>query len=479
MYSSLTISCNKCRFKNEFLTSKQCGKGYDINRRSVYTFRSLGHGHTGIEKFTSLMDMPRPMASSTYDKIANLLSTTARSIAEESMQDAAEDARSVAVNDNNDIANIGVSVDGAWTRRGHSSINCVVTAISLHNGKVIDVEPMARSCKACNLKQPMKESDPVGYSNWKEGHVCKYAYRGSAPAMEQHGTKAMFERSVEKYKVRYTNFLGDGDTKSFSKVKDIYDGFPVTKLECVGHYQKRIGSRTKRLKKTTKGMGGRGRLTNATTDRLQNYFGMAIRQNAGNLKEIQAAARATLFHVSSSAKNNWHYPHCPTGPESWCRYNRDKATNSDTYKPGPGLPLEIVQTLKPIFEELTTDANLSKCLHGRTQNQNESFNATIWDRIPKCRYVSLKHLEFGVYDAVSNFNMGRKASVLTYEQLAMTPGKYMLRGCFNLNSKRLSRSEYKNASQSKLRRKIIRGNRMKKSDKDTEKEGKTYAPGGF
>lgn len=41
------------------------------------------------------------------------------------------------------ISNIGVSVDGAWTKRGFSSMSCVVTAMSIDNGKIIDVEAMS------------------------------------------------------------------------------------------------------------------------------------------------------------------------------------------------------------------------------------------------------------------------------------------------------------------------------------------------
>ena len=40
-----------------------------------------------------------------------------------------------------------------------------------------------------------------------------------------------------------------------------------------------------------------------------------------------------------------------------------------------------------------------------------------WDRIPKDTYVSLSNLELGVYDAVANFNIGFKATVLVYEKL--------------------------------------------------------------
>ena len=49
-----------------------------------------------------------------------------------------------------------------------------------------------------------------------------------------------------------------------------------------------------------------------------------------------------------------------------------------------------------------------KYLHGKTQNGNESFNGLIWERIPKTTSVTLLNLDFGVYDAVANFNIGMK-----------------------------------------------------------------------
>ena len=107
---------------------------------------------------------------------------------------------------------------------------------------------------------------------------------------------------------------------------------------------------------------------------------------------MQAATKATLFHVASSKENNLHYPHCPTGSDSWCKYNKDRADGTSTYKPDPGLPISIVLKLKPIFEELSYEDLLNKYLHGLTQNQNESFNTMIWDRLPKSRYVSFSPL---------------------------------------------------------------------------------------
>ena len=54
-----------------------------------------------------------------------------------------------------------------------------------------------------------------------------------------------------------------------------------------GHVQKRIGSRLRKLKSSNKGLklgdgkglAGKGSLTDAKIDLLQNYYGLAIREN--------------------------------------------------------------------------------------------------------------------------------------------------------------------------------------------------------
>ena len=56
-------------------------------------------------------------------------------------------------------------------------------------------------------------------------------------------------------------------------------------------------------------------------------------------------------------------------------------------------------------------------MHGNTQNANESFNGTVWERIPKNTFVTLPNSEFGVYDCVAHCNIRMKASVLIYEKL--------------------------------------------------------------
>ena len=80
--------------------------------------------------------------------------------------------------------------------------------------------------------------------------------------------------------------------------------------------------------------------------------------------------------------------------------------------------------VKPIYQRLSDDNLLKKCLHGRTQNQNEAFNGMIWQRIPKEVYVGRDSLEFGLFDAVSHFNQGSKTVLSLYKALQIPPGKY-------------------------------------------------------
>ena len=74
------------------------------------------------------------------------------------------------------------------------------------------------------------------------------------------------------------------------------------------------------------------------------------------------------------------------------------------------------------------------------QNQNESLNVMIWDRVPKGRYVGLKLLEIGVFDAVSTFNIGNMADIRTYEKLGIVAGDNMRKGYFAPNTYRITNS---------------------------------------
>ena len=82
-------------------------------------------------------------------------------------------------------------------------------------------------------------------------------------------------------------------------------------------------------------------------------------------------------------------------------------------------------------------------------------------------------------DAVANFNIGRKASILIFEKFNMIPGKYCLEGCRKINKKRLSTPKYDNLEATKKCRKIRHDKAKTKDDKNNDKEGQSYGAVAF
>ena len=131
---------------------------------------------------------------------------------------------------------------------------------------------------------------------------------------------------------------------------------------------------------------------------------------------MKATIYVSIFHCASSKKQNlntWY----PDGLDSWCRFKQEKVNNTDLYKCGPGLPDNIIALIRPIYDRLNSNDLLVKCLDGKTQNQNESLNGMIWNRLPKSIFVGGNVLQLGVYDAVAHINMGSRASVDILQQL--------------------------------------------------------------
>nr|KAG5694518.1 hypothetical protein BaRGS_030393 [Batillaria attramentaria] len=130
----------------------------------------------------------------------------------------------------------------------------------------------------------------ANYDDWFAGHKdqCQQNIQCSSQAMEMEGAVILFQRSEERG-FRYTEMLGDGDTKTHAKLleEDVYNGRPIEKIECVNHVTKRLGTALRTLveKRKAQGqpIGGRGKLTAERIKKLTNYYGRAIKDNKGNL----------------------------------------------------------------------------------------------------------------------------------------------------------------------------------------------------
>lgn len=246
------------------------------------------------------------------------------------------------------------------------------------------------------------------------------------------GAVEIFSRSENPYKVRFTQYLGDGDSKGFSAVQEMQPYGPdcvLQKLECIGHIQKRMGTRLRKLKaeikklvlSDEKGLGGKNRLSKAVIDQIQNYYGLAIRRTTDSEEKMRNDVRALFYHKQSTDENP-HHELCPKGENSWCSFQKSVA-NKLPYSHKNSVPVPIMDFIKPVFKSLSDRSLLRKFLHGQTQNPNESVNSVIWARLPKIGFVGIKTLHLGVYDTVSTFNCGNVTKCMILQKLGITIGK--------------------------------------------------------
>ena len=162
----------------------------------------------------------------------------------------------------------------------------------------------------------------------------------------------------------------------------------------------------KEYKGTTTLLSGKGKHTEKVINSLQNFYGIAIRQNSGNLYEMKKAVEAILWHCRDMKDIEVRHQFYSKGESSWCKYQRDKTTGEKTYKTNLNIQKWIHDIIKPVFIELSSDnfIKMSKCLHGRTQNSNESLHSVIWVKCPQNVFLERQTLEIGVYYAAIEFN---------------------------------------------------------------------------
>jgi len=112
---------------------------------------------------------------------------------------------------------------------------------------------------------------------------------------------------------------------SILDAKPYGDDFAVVKSECVGHVEKRMGSRLRNLKKIAK-LGGKGKLTDVLIKKLTKYYGLAIRRNPNWKDDMKKAIMATYYHMISTNEQPQHQ-YCPPSADSWCAYRVAEASN--------------------------------------------------------------------------------------------------------------------------------------------------------
>ena len=302
--------------------------------------------------------------------------------------------------------------------------------------------------------------------------------------MKAAGLVDCFMSSIQNRGLRYTSFISDGDSKSYLEkvASDPYSGVTVQKLECVGHFQKRVGTRLGKLKSENKGklsdgkpLTGKGRLTDKVINKLQNYFGIAIRQyTRTTVFGLKKSIGDVLYNCTDFTEDETRHQLCPPITDSWCKYQADKINGTNNYKKKPGQPKIICDFIRPVFISLSDEELLKKCLHGKTENNNESLNGVIWKKCPKDVFVGRATLEIGVASAVINFNDDSSEVLNVLNSLKIEPGKITTELYGKRDSEHVTEIDLKSSDQTKIWRKQLRAQQKEFIDTVEKKEGLVY-----
>ena len=153
---------------------------------------------------------------------------------------------------------------------------------------------------------------------------------------------------------------------------------------------------------------------------MQNCYGMVIRNNVDDIHNMRKATGAVLYHCKDFKNQDYRHSICPNDENSWYKYQLDKINGIQKYKDTISIPVNIFHIIEALFQDLSKEELLSKCLHDQTQNTNVALNAIIWTQCPQYIFVGRRTLEMGVNSAILNFNDGSKGLlyVLNYFDLS-------------------------------------------------------------
>lgn len=370
-------------------------KAYEINERLVLVMRLLGVGHDGIKLFCGLMDLGNDFSINMYKMIMNNIYSASKAVFKLVTKKAVEEEKTKNAEKEMPISNLTVSGGGTWEKRNSFSLSSVSTLIGNLTGKVIDAVVREINCPGC-FYWMKKDKNTEEYANYHARYEekCSVFHVKSASEMKISNIREMFFRSNELYGVRYVNYIGDSDPENFKSILDFQpygEGIVVKTSVDINHVHKRMSMRLLSLKRSKNFK--KGIFTYDLIEELTTKYGLAIRCN-DNVQDMKNAIMAMFNHMTS---------------------------------PNHDLPLapELAKELLPIYNDLSREDILERCLNRHTRHSDESLNAYIWRLAPKHLYCDLKTIEIAMFLSSGIFNEGYYAIL----KIMQTMGIYISPKC--------------------------------------------------
>ena len=453
----------------------------EVTMRSVLATHSTGMSWRDLHKIATIFDMPPPVQAMP-PRYAIRLETVTKSAVKVSMLEAANQLHKKVDSEPSPepkAVNVPISFDSSWKTRGHYSNIGFGAAISTSTKKVLDYEILSRICEKCSIWTEEKQKDkPSEYEKWLERHKpnCNRNYTGSSQAMEPEAAERIWGRSLERNRLVYSVFIGDGDSKAFQHVTSLnpYPLVKVRKEECLTHVAKRLKKSLKKIKRNTKkNTYIQHKLPEWKADYIASNYSTVILQNRGTTPDKLSRALSLLLDHAAG-----NHSGCPTGEDSWCRWNKPSSSTTPAT-----LTTFTTTDIQKVQEAFSTYATTEFCSHltlGLTQNANESLHNMIWCLCPKNKYVSPQSIRKSTAIVVLNFNEGELSLFGVMYDLGLAPSSQVYQSISNrvhkLETSRTSKKK-SNFQRRRRRMKVVKQYREKALLKS--EGGESYRGGQF
>ena len=211
----------------------------------------------------------------------------------------------------------------------------------------------------------------------------------------------------------------------------------------------------------------------------KSYYRAAIMKNSTSCKDPKVIAQsvekketdilAGLYHTVEHQDPEVQHQHCDI---DWCKYLQSKrdGTAPKTSKRNK-LPFRYLDEMLPLYERLSDVSLLARCVPGLTQNKNEAFNHTIWQRCPKEKYGSSQAVHRAVTSAVLKWNIGGIGRANMMSALGMQAGYHTKIAIAIMDTRRLKASALASSEQEKKKRKRKKEEQIKEDRHQKAQKG--------
>jgi len=187
---------------------------------------ATGGGHKKLRETMAFLGVPT-MSRTSFITTERDIGDWWRQQLEKSMKKAGREERRLAIENNEyheGVPAITVVIDGGWSKsHSYNAKSGVGVIIGLRTNKLLHIGVRNKECTGCQR-------------GFKE-HTCFKNWNDSSSPMETDIILEGFKRAEKDHGVRYTRFIGDGDSSVYPMLIAEVPGWgrAIQKVECAKH----------------------------------------------------------------------------------------------------------------------------------------------------------------------------------------------------------------------------------------------------